>query len=395
MPRILRIINRFNLGGPTFNAAYLTKYMPPEYETLLIGGLQDDLEESSLRIIEDLELNPYIIPRMFREVDLKNDIKSLKMIKEIIKEFKPDIVHTHASKAGALGRIAALQLNVPIIVHTFHGHVFHSYFGAMKTTIYKMIERYLAKRSSAIIAISAKQKDELVNTFKIASNEKVKIVQLGFQLNKFSENMEEKRKAFRKEFNISSETIAVGIVGRLVPIKNHSMFLKAMAFVKANSKERVRGFIVGDGDERKQIEQAAIELGLKIGLGKDSDEDITFTSWQEEVDRVNAGMDVIALTSKNEGTPVSLIEAQASNKPIVSTNVGGIEDIVLKNETAFLASSSDQKDFNSKLLQLVEDKILRVKMGSKGWEFVKNKFHYNRLVNDFDNLYQSLLNKEN
>jgi len=395
MPRILRIINRFNLGGPTFNAAYLTKYMPPEYETLLIGGLQDDLEESSLRIIEDLELSPYIIPRMFREVDLKNDLKSLKMIKEIINEFKPDIVHTHASKAGALGRIAALQLNVPIIVHTFHGHVFHSYFGTMKTTIYKMIERYLAKRSSAIIAISAKQKDELVNTFKIASNEKVKIVQLGFQLNKFSENMEEKRKAFRREFNISSETIAVGIVGRLVPIKNHSMFLNAMAFVKANSKERVRGFIVGDGDERKQIEQAAIELGLKIGLGKDADEDITFTSWQEEVDRVNAGMDVIALTSKNEGTPVSLIEAQASNKPIVSTNVGGIEDIVLKNETAFLASSNDQGDFDSKLLQLVEDKILRSKMGSKGWQFVKDKFHYNRLVNDFDNLYQSLLNKEN
>ena len=394
MPKILRIINRFNLGGPTFNAAYLSKYMPEKYETLLIGGLQDDLEESSLRIIEDLDLRPYIIPPMFREVDLKNDYKSLQLIKDIIREFKPDIVHTHASKAGALGRIAAVQLKVPIIVHTFHGNVFHSYFGPIKTTVYKMIERYLARKSSAIIAISKKQKDELVNIFKIASDEKVKIVQLGFELNKFSENMEDKRMKFRNKFNISEDTIAIGIVGRLVPIKNHQMFLKSIAWTKENSKKKVRGFIVGDGDERKNIENSAKNLGLRIGKGESQDEDISFTSWQNHVDEVNAGMEIIALTSKNEGTPVSLIEAQASNKPIVSTNVGGIEDIVLRNETAFLADLNDQQVFNGYMLKLVEDENLRKEMGSKGWGFVKERFHYERLVNDFDQLYSQLMKQQ-
>lgn len=198
MPKILRIINRFNLGGPTFNAAYLSKYMPDKYETLLIGGMQDDLEDTSLHIIEDLDLRPYLIPRMFREIDIRNDIRSLRSIKEIIQEFKPDIVHTHASKAGALGRIAAIQLKVPIIVHTFHGHVFHSYFGTIKTMIYKMIERYLARHTNVIIAISKKQKEELVESYKIASNEKVRVIQLGFELNKFSENMEQKGRNFER-----------------------------------------------------------------------------------------------------------------------------------------------------------------------------------------------------
>ncbi|NND76666.1 MAG: glycosyltransferase [Flavobacteriales bacterium] len=393
MPKILRIINRFNLGGPTFNAAYLTKHMEHIYETLLIGGMQDDLEDTSLHIIEDLDLKPFIIPRMFREIDLKNDLKALKMIKEIIREFKPDIVHTHASKAGALGRLAAIQLKVPIIVHTFHGHVFHSYFGKLKTMMYKKIERYLAKRSSAIIAISKKQKEELVEMFKIASDEKVKVIQLGFELNKFSENMEEKRKDFRSKYNIREDTVAIGIVGRLVPIKNHAMFLRAMHAVKEISKKKIRGFIVGDGDERKNIERLAKELGLSFSDGANSDDrdDLTFTSWLKNVDEVNAGMDIIALTSKNEGTPVSLIEAQASNKPIVTTNVGGIEDIVLVNETALLADPNDQEAFNKLILDLIENDELRAKMGSKGWEFVKEKFHYDRLVKDFDELYSSLL----
>ncbi|MEM7163501.1 MAG: glycosyltransferase [Bacteroidota bacterium] len=395
MPKILRIINRFNLGGPTFNAAYLSKYMPSEYETLLIGGLQDDLEESSLRIIEDLDLSPYIIPRMFREVNLLNDLKSLNMIKQIIREFKPDIVHTHASKAGALGRIAAYQLNVPIIVHTFHGHVFHSYFGPMVTGFYKSIERYLARKSDAIIAISKKQKQELVNEYKIASADKVRIVQLGFELNKFSQDMDIKRSNLRKKYHLEDDTVAIGIVGRLAPIKNHSMFVKAISFAKEQASQKIRGFIVGDGDERKKIEDLAKNLGLVIGLGDSNDEDITFTSWQSEVDKINAGMDIIALTSKNEGTPVSLIEAQASNKPIVTTNVGGIEDIIQRDQTALLAESNDQEGFNKCLLMLIEDEDLRKEMGIKGWNFVKEKFHYNRLIGDFDKLYKELLEKKN
>ena len=392
MPRILRIINRFNLGGPTFNAAYLTKYLPSQYETLLVGGLPDESEESSLHIFEELGIEPYIIPRMFREIDFPNDLKSISIIKDLIKEFNPDIVCTSASKAGAVGRIAAQQMKVPIVVHTFHGNVFHSYFGKVKSYFYQMIERYLSRMSSSIIAISAKQKDELVNRFKIAPDHKVHIIPLGFDLNKFSEDMESKRIKFRKAFQIPDDTIAIGIVGRLVPIKNHAMFIRAIKYVKEHSNVAVQGFVVGDGEERPKMETLSAELGLSFGNGKlEGQNDIIFTSWIKQIDEVNAGVDIIALTSKNEGTPVSLIEAQASNKPIVSTNVGGIEDIVKINETALLSESMDQDKFNQNLLELVNNEALRSRMAKQGLEFVQHRFHYNRLVEDFDRHYSSLL----
>ena len=162
MPRVLRILNRFNLGGPTYNAAYLSKYMHPEFETKLIGGAIDRFEDSSDHILEELSLEPIIVPEMRREVDPVSDRIAYKKIKQMIREFKPDIVHTHASKAGAIGRLAANEMKVPVVVHTFHGHVFHSYFNSIKTNLYTNIERYLAKRTSRIVAISESQKDELV-----------------------------------------------------------------------------------------------------------------------------------------------------------------------------------------------------------------------------------------
>ena len=180
MPKILRIINRFNLGGITYNVSYLTKYLPSEYETLLIGGPEEEGESSSLHITDSLGLKPLILKELNRNINPIKDYHSYKEIKKIIQEFKPDIVHTHASKAGAIGRLAAISCKVPIIIHTFHGHVFHSYFGKLKTYIYKCIERYLAKRSTAIIAISSIQKQELVKKFKISSANQTHIIPLGF-----------------------------------------------------------------------------------------------------------------------------------------------------------------------------------------------------------------------
>ena len=161
MKKILRIINRFNLGGPSYNAAYLTKYLEPDYETLLIGGRHDESEKSSMHILDNLGLKPIIIPEMQRSLNPYKDQIAFKKIQNLIKEFKPDIVHTHAAKAGALGRRAAYKLGVKQIYHTFHGHVFHSYFGSFKTKIFKKIERDLAKKTTKIIAISDIQKREL------------------------------------------------------------------------------------------------------------------------------------------------------------------------------------------------------------------------------------------
>ena len=393
MTKVLRIINRFNLGGPTYNVAYLSKYMSDEFETLLVGGAKDSTEESSNFIVENLGLKPVIVEEMLREIDIKNDFTAFRKLKKIIREFKPDIVHTHASKAGTLGRLAAASCGVPIIVHTFHGHVFHSYFGKLKTTFYKNIERYLAKKSTAIIAISEIQKKELVEIHKICTAEKVKVIPLGFDLSKFHENMEVKRESFRTKYNLAEDEIAISIIGRLVPVKNHALFLEGLKIVSTKTSKKIRAFIVGDGEDRQKIEAKATELNIKFIDGTQTNEKalLTFTSWIKEIDVVLAGSDIIALTSYNEGTPVSLIEAQAANKPIVSTNVGGIENVVIENQTALLCENNQLIQFSEALFRLIEDENLRNSMSEKGWNHVKDKFHYTRLVKDMENLYKELL----
>lgn len=392
MPRVLRIINRLNLGGPTFNAAYLTKFMEPEFDTLLVSGMKDAAEESSEFIVKNLDLHPVYMPEMYRELNPFRDYKSYYKLRKIIDEFKPDIVHTHAAKAGAVGRLAAIHSGVPVILHTFHGHVFHSYFGSVKTRMFLEIERYLAKRTTKIIALSELQRNELVNEFKIAPKDKFAIVPLGFDLSKFETNKESKRKAFRTKYNVADDEIAIGIVGRLVPIKNHELFLKAIHLVTQKTQRKVRVFIIGDGEQRQNIEAIATGLGLKFdNTNPTAPNLLTFTSWIKEIDVSNAGMDIIALTSKNEGTPVSLIEAQASGKPIVSTTVGGIENIVLENKTALLSPKDDVEGFAKNLLKLIEDDDLRLKMAQDGSDFVRQKFSYHRLCNDMSLLYNSLL----
>ncbi len=394
MPRVLRIINRFNLGGPTFNAALLTKYMEDSYDTLLIGGKEQESEESSKFILDELGIQPVLIDEMQRDIGLKNDRAAYQKIKHIINRFKPDIIHTHASKAGAIGRSAGIAYGKAKMVHTFHGHVFHSYFGKLKTNVYKNIERALALKTDRIIAISPRQKLELTKKYRICTANKVSVIPLGFDLKKFQEDQELKRQKFRQSYNISSDEIAIGIVGRLVPIKNHKLFIKAIKNVTELTDKKVRAFIVGDGCQREELKQYTGQLGLSYLNGDFTPEKkatVHFTSWIKEVDQVNAGMDIIALSSLNEGTPVSLIEAQASKKPIVSTKVGGISNIVIPNETAFLVENNNELEFTKSLLKLVDNTELRKSMGSNGWDHVSQKFHYNRLVKDMSRLYEELL----
>jgi glycosyltransferase involved in cell wall biosynthesis len=257
MPKVLRIINRFNLGGPTYNVAYLSKFMEPQYQTILVGGEKDETEDSSQFILDKLGLKPIIIQEMKREIDIKNDRIAYLKIRQLIREHKPDIVHTHASKAGTIGRLAAWAENVPVIIHTFHGHVFHSYFGKLKTLFYKNIERFLALISTRIIAISEIQKNELSEIHKISTKDKIEIIPLGFDLNKFQENTLEKRNLFREKYKLNQQTVAIGIIGRLVPVKNHELFLNAISFLQQTSKIKFKAFIIGDGELRKQLENSA------------------------------------------------------------------------------------------------------------------------------------------
>lgn len=382
-----------NLGGPTFNVALLTKHMPAEYETKLLAGEKQKSEESSDFIVHDLGLTYELIPGMKRSINPFQDLFTYIRLRKIIKEFKPDIVHTHAAKAGTLGRLAAIHAKVPVVVHTFHGHVFHSYFSKWKTKIFILIERYLAKRSSGIIAISDKQKFELSTTYKIIKASHVRVIPLGFDLSRFQENVSDKRKAFRKKYFLEEDEIAIGIIGRLVAIKNHTFFLKAAAIINQQTNKKIRFFLIGDGDDRESLLDLCKELKLESSYFpiEPKKASVTFCSWIHEIDIAISGLDIVCLTSLNEGTPVSLIEAQAGNKPIVSTRVGGIENIVLPNETAFLVNNFDIRDFSEKLLRLIDNDALRSTMSSKGWELVKERFHYTRLVSDTDKYYKELL----
>lgn len=386
MKKILRIINRFNLGGPTYNAAYLTKYLEGEYETLLIGGNHEKNEKSSMHILEDLGIKPIIIPEMQRSINPLLDRIALKKIKEIIEDFKPDIIHTHAAKAGALGRKAAYNAGVKQIYHTFHGHVFHSYFSKIKTNIYKKIERDLAKKTTKIIAISPIQKEELSKVHKICKPEKIEVIPLGFDLSKFYKNKEAKREKFRKKWRIKDSEVAIGIIGRLVPIKNHLFFIKAINQVLSSCSIPIRFFIVGDGEEKENIIEYINEFKIDYSTD-DKVATIQLTSWIKEIDEVNAGMDIICLCSLNEGTPVSLIEAQASGKPIVTTRTGGIENIVIENKTALISEINNLNLFVENLITFINSKEKRKQFTELGVKKSK-EFDYKILIKNIKRLYE-------
>jgi glycosyltransferase involved in cell wall biosynthesis len=250
----------------------------------------------------------------------------------------------------------------------------------------------LAKKSSAIIAISERQKQELYEEHKIALMQKISIVPLGFDLSKFSDHQFEKRRTFRAAYQIEEDEICIVIIGRLAPVKNHPLFFRAINFVKSNSRKKIRAVVVGDGNLRNELMQLCASLNLDTSYYPTNPKKATvvFTSWIQDVSYPLAGSDIVCLTSFNEGTPVSLIEAQAASKAIVTTKVGGIENSVNK-EAAFLIDISDEKAFFEKLFLLCEDAELREKMALSGKDFVFNRFHYTRLVADVKRLYASLL----
>lgn len=395
MIKILRIINRFNLGGPTYNVSYLSKYMGHEFETMLVGGEHEPGEDSSGFIAENLGLKPVYIEEMRRDLGIVNDFKAYRKLRKLIREYKPDIVHTHASKAGALGRLAASHEKVPVIVHTFHGHVFHSYFSPFKTKIFLAIERFLASKSNRLIAISKLQQSELVHEFKVADEKKFVTISLGFDLSRFYQKRDEKRKVFRNTYGLKDDEVALVIVGRLAPVKNHFLFLDILSEILKNTSQKVKAFIVGDGEMRSEIENYAKDKKIQFVDKSNVHENasLIFTSWITEVDEVLAGCDLVFLTSHNEGTPVSLIEAQAASKPVISTKVGGIADIVAPG-AGILFEPEKWKSTMPSILDLVNNTDARNIAGTIGEEFVKSRFHYERLVNDMEQLYRKLLKEK-
>lgn len=398
MYKILRIHNRLIVGGPSHNVTLLSAYLSPEFETKLLVGKKDPAEKDATYIAEQLGLVPVEITEMRRSILPFFDIIAYFKIKKIIREYKPDIVHTHASKSGAIGRLAASACDVPLIVHTFHGHVFHSYFNSFMSKVIVRLERFIAKRTDAIVAISDSQRQELIDVYKIAPAEKIFTVPLGFNLDKYSVDQDTKKVIFRNKYGFDKSELIIGIIGRLVPVKNHDMFLEVAAIIKEKViNKNIRFAIIGDGGSREGIEKKAAALNLSYSYyitHPKSKTDVVVTSWETEIDQALAGLDIIVLTSNNEGTPVSLIEAQSALKPVVSTNVGGVEDIVIHGETGFITEVGDVQSFARYVNILIEDSTLREKMGRSGYDNVIKRYSKQRLINDMKNLYLLFLNKK-
>jgi|AMWB02.1.fsa_nt_gi glycosyltransferase involved in cell wall biosynthesis len=275
------------------------------------------LSNSDHRVLKISELQREISP-------LKDLVAFFKLLKILVRE-KPGIVHTHMAKAGATGRSAAriygLLFNRKIrLVHTYHGHVLQGYFGPLKSAVFLMIERILARCSDAVIALSASQRHELIRNYKIAAKEKVHMIPLGFDLSPFKKSFEKKGQ-FRRRRGLDDQVILIGIVGRLVPIKNHRLFLDAARILLDTEKARaIKFLIIGDGELRSEL----VEYAKNINVA----DHVLFLGWQKELAAIYADLNIVALTSNNEGTPVSIIEAMASGVPVISTCVGGVKDLM-------------------------------------------------------------------
>ena len=379
--KVLRIINRFNVGGPIYNVTYLTKYLPDEYETILVGGNPIPSEKDGEYILKASGVEAIKLSSLSRKVNLINDVRALLALVKLIKKERPDIVHTHASKAGFLGRIAARLMGVKVIIHTYHGHVFNGYFNNFKSKLIVIVERLLGKITTKIIAISDQQHVELTQHYKIAKPDKVAIIPLGFNLDPFLNN-EGLRKVNRTIHGLHDDCIAVGIVGRLTAIKNHKLFIDGAVKALESNAKTFQFFIVGDGELMEELQRYLTSLPSNV------QSTFTFTSWIEDMAGFYAAMDLVCLTSLNEGTPVTLIEAQASGVPVISTNVGGVRDIVLDKETGILLNEQAHEAFAENLLTLGLNEHLRLKMSQNARNFVKHRFSYHRLVEDMNQLYK-------
>lgn len=395
MPKVMHIFNRLILGGVSAHVIYLVTLLEPNFESTLVIGSKESHEKNADFLASENNIVPIVISSLRREINLVDDIKSYWQLRKIIRKHKPDIVHTHTSKPGTLGRLAAFHENVPVILHTFHGHAFHSYFGKLKTNFFIQVERYLAKISTKIIAISKTQKEELSDTYKICDSSKIEIVPLGLDLNKFIDDSGSRRIEFRDKYGIETEEVAIGIIGRLVPIKNHEFLIEVIKLIQPKLNKKIRVIVVGDGHTKEALFSKLKQLNISYNYYPDSikPELFTFTSWIDNMESVYPGLDIVCLTSINEGTPVSLIEAQASSKAIVTTNVGGVKDILLENISGFITEVGDSSTFSESLLKLIENEELRKQMGEKGREFVIDQFDKQRMAMSMTNLYTQLLKK--
>jgi glycosyltransferase involved in cell wall biosynthesis len=384
--RVIRIIARLNIGGPARHVTILNRGLQKrDYETLLVygtsGPAEGDLEELTKG------LPTLRVPELGRRIHFASDLRAFARLLRLLFTWRPDVVHTHTAKAGALGRAAAWVYNRTrrkrrraLVVHTFHGHVLEGYFGPFGGRLVRGAERLLALATDRIIAISESQRVDLVTRFAICTDDKAAVVPLGLDLDDLLAIVPG-RPSLRPELAIPPHAFVVGYIGRLVSIKDVPLLMKAFAIVAERERE-AHLLIAGDGPLREDLERLAQRLSVACR--------VHFTGWVGDLPRFYATCDLIALTSLNEGTPVALIEAMASGIPTVATAVGGVPDVVVDGQTGTLVKSRDPADFATAIDALVRNEPRRQAMGLRARQVARERFGSDRLISEIDQLYRAV-----
>ncbi len=380
--KIVRIIARLNIGGPALHVVNLNKGLSSDrFESLLVTGSPNPGEGSMLDYAQENGVRPLIIPEMVGEASLRpRDIKALFKLYRILRMERPQIVHTHTAKAGFLGRVAARLAGVPVIVHTYHGHVLHGYYGPLKNWLLRRMERVLARITNQLVAVSPLVRKDLL-AYRVAPPEKIRVIPLGFDLEPFLQCRSLKGE-FRTELGLGTGVRLIAILGRIFPIKNHRLFLESATQV-AKQESNARFVIVGDGILRSEMERYAADLGIH--------QRTIFTGWRHDLPRIYADLDLLVVSSDNEGTPVSAIEAMASGCPVVATQVGGLPDVIENGKTGYLVPAQQPQALAAAMLDLIQNSETAEQMSRAAQLSVKEKFSINRLISDTENLYQDLL----
>jgi glycosyltransferase involved in cell wall biosynthesis len=382
---VLRVIARLNMGGPAHHVGLLGSMLDRErYDTLLLHGKVGAGEASLEDSVRARGVTLAQVPGLRPEVRPHDDLRALASLVRAIRRARPDIVHTHTAKAGMLGRLAAVLAGGarPVVVHTYHGHVLEGYFDPVRAATYRALERRLAAMSDALIGVSTATVDDLVR-LGIAPSDRFRMIPVGLDLEPFLFASPDAGRAFRREVGASADDVLLTFVGRLVPIKRVDLLLRAIARARQLGAP-VRLAVVGDGALRPRLERLAADFGVR--------EHVWFAGYRADMVAVTAAAEIAVLSSDNEGTPVSLIEAAAAGKPAVATMVGGVPDVVTR-ETGLLVPRGDAEQLANGIVALTGDPALRAAMGARARRRVAQRFSAERLVGDVDYLYCELINQ--
>ena len=392
--KVLRVITRLNIGGPSIQAVSLTSRLKAfGYNSLLVHGSRSPGEGDMGYLLAREGVEALKVPDLQRPVNPKRDFDAACQLYRVLCDFEPDILHTHTAKAGALGRLAAVLYNLtrgrrhPVrMVHTYHGHVFDGYFGKRSTAVFLGLERWLARWTDRIIAISPRIADEITKRYVIGRSDQVCSIRLGFDLAPFVGIDDNMCRAARERLAVPDNTLVVTTVGRLTEIKKHDLFLE-MAQRVCSSRQDVLFFVVGDGELRVKLESMARALGLKAV--------VRFLGWRQDLSTIYAASHLFVLTSRNEGTPVALIEAMASGIPGISTDVGGVRDVITSPSVGSVVPFGDADALASEALSiLARNSTERRAMGMRARDVVSKRFTIERLVREIAHLYGELIDEE-